>query len=76
MIPPTILLAIVIIATTIVKEYLDLKDDEVFKALSKKYGNPYDVAIINNAVFWVIDYEFTKKMHHKRIKVIEAEFGE
>jgi len=28
MIPPTILLAIVIAAATIVKEYLDLKDDE------------------------------------------------
>jgi len=28
MIPPTILLAIVIAAATIVKEYLDLKDDD------------------------------------------------
>lgn len=52
------------------------KDDEVFKALSEKYGNPYDDAIINNAVFWVIDYEFAQKMHEERTEMIEGEFGE
>ena len=36
MIPPTILLAIVIAAATIVKEYLDLKDDEALIAEYEK----------------------------------------
>ena len=52
------------------------KDDEVFKALSKKYGNPYDDAISNNAVFWSITYELALKVHNERMEVIEGEFGD
>ena len=50
------------------------KDDEVFIALSKKYGNPYDDATINNTVFWVLDYENASKFHNERVEVIENEF--
>lgn len=52
------------------------KDDEVFIALSQKYGNPYDNAITNNAVFWVLDYENAKKFYDERNEILEAEFGE
>jgi hypothetical protein len=52
------------------------KDDEVFTALSKRYGNPYDDAISNNAVFWVLDYKNALKFHNKRTEVIESEFGD
>ena len=52
------------------------KDDEVFTALSQKYGNPYDDAITNNAVFWVLDYENAKKFYDERNEILEAEFGE
>lgn len=51
------------------------KDDEVFKTLSEKYGNPYDDAISNKAVFWSITYELALKFHNERTKVIEGEFG-
>ena len=51
------------------------KDDEVVTALSKKYGNPYEDAISNNAVFWVLDYENALKFHNERTEVIEGEFG-
>ena len=50
------------------------KDDEVFTALSEKYGNPYDDAIKNNAVFWVLDYKNALKFHNERTEVIENEF--
>lgn len=52
------------------------KDDEVFTALSEKYGNPYQDAISNNAVFWVLDYENALKFHNERMEVIEGEFGD
>lgn len=52
------------------------KDDEVFIALSQKYGNPYDNAIINKAVFWILDYENAKKFYDERNEILEAEFGE
>ena len=52
------------------------KDDEVFTALSEKYGNPYQDAISNNAVFWVLDYENALKFHNERTEVIEGEFGD
>ncbi len=52
------------------------KDDEIFKALSKKYGNPYDDAISNNAVFWSITYELALKFHNERMEVIDGEFGD
>ena len=52
------------------------KDDEVFTALSEKYGNPYEDAISNNAVFWVLDYENALKFHNERTEVIEGEFGD
>ena len=52
------------------------KDDEVFVALSEKYGNPYQDAISNNAVFWVLDYENALKSHNERMEVIEGEFGD
>ncbi|MCT7433482.1 hypothetical protein N5T66_09300 [Aliarcobacter cryaerophilus] len=52
------------------------KDDEVFIALSEKYGNPYEDAIKNNAVFWVLDYENALKFHNERTEVIEGEFGD
>ena len=52
------------------------KDDEVFTALSEKYGNPYQDAISNNAVFWVLDYENALKSHNERMEVIEGEFGD
>lgn len=52
------------------------KDDEVFIALSEKYGNPYEDAISNNAVFWVLDYENALKFHNERMEVIEGEFGD
>ena len=52
------------------------KDDEVFKALSEKYGNPYDDAISNNAVFWSITYELALEFHNERMEVIEGEFGD
>lgn len=52
------------------------KDDEVFTVLSKRYGNPYDDAISNNAVFWVLDYENALKFHNERAEVIEGEFGD
>ena len=52
------------------------KDDEVFVALSEKYGNPYEDAISNNAVFWVLDYENALKFHNERTEVIEGEFGD
>ena len=50
------------------------KDDEVFVALSEKYGNPYQDAISNNAVFWVLDYENALEFHNERKEVIECEF--
>lgn len=50
------------------------KDDEVFTSLSEKYGNPYDDAIRNNVVFWVLDYENALKFHNERTEVIENEF--
>lgn len=50
------------------------KDDEVFTALSEKYGNPYDDAIRNNAVFWVLDYENALKFHNERTEIVENEF--
>ncbi|WP_157279210.1 hypothetical protein [Aliarcobacter butzleri] len=49
------------------------KDDIVFKALSEKYGNPYEDAISNNAVFWVLDYENAKKFHDEKLEAINAE---
>ena len=52
------------------------KDDEVFKTLSEKYGNPYDNAISNNAVFWSITYELALKFHNERMEVIDGEFGD
>ena len=52
------------------------KDDEVFIALSQKYGNPYNNAIKNNAVFWVLDYKNAKKFYDERNEILEAEFGE
>ena len=52
------------------------KDDEVFTALSEKYGNPYEDAISNNAVFLVLDYENALKSHNERMEVIEGEFGD
>lgn len=52
------------------------KDDQVFTALSEKYGNPYEDAISNNAVFWVLDYENALKFHNERTEVIEGEFGD
>ena len=50
------------------------KDDEVFTALSEKYGNPYEDAISNNAVFWVLDYENALKFHNERTEIVENEF--
>lgn len=52
------------------------KGDGVFTALSEKYGNPYDDAISNNAVFWVLDYENALKFHNERTEVIDDEFGD
>jgi hypothetical protein len=52
------------------------KDDEVFTALSQKYGNPYDDAIVNNAIFWVLDYENAKQFYDERNEALEAEFSE
>ena len=52
------------------------KDDEVFTALSEKYGNPYEDAISINAVFWVLDHENALKFHNERTEVIEGEFGD
>lgn len=52
------------------------KDDEVFTALSEKYGNPYEDAISNNAVFWVLDYENALEFYNERKEVIEGEFGD
>ncbi len=52
------------------------KDDEVFKALSEKYGNPYGDAIKNNAVFWVIDYENALLLWKKREEAYDMEFGD
>ena len=51
------------------------KDDEVFTALSEKYGNPYEDAISNNAVFWVLDYENALAFYNERKEVLEGEFG-
>ena len=51
------------------------KDDEVFTALSEKYGNPYQDAISNNAVFWVLDYENALAFYNERKEVLEGEFG-
>ena len=51
------------------------KDDEVFIALSEKYGNPYEDAISNNAVFWVLDYENALAFYNERKEVLEGEFG-
>ena len=51
------------------------KDDEVFVALSEKYGNPYEDGIKNNAVFWVMTYELALESHNERMEVIEGEFG-
>ena len=51
------------------------KDDEVFIALSEKYGNPYQDAISNNAVFWVLDYENALAFYNERKEVLEGEFG-
>lgn len=52
------------------------KDDEVFMALSEKYGNPYEDGIKNNAVFWVMTYDLALKSHNERMEVIEGEFGD
>lgn len=50
------------------------KDDIVFKALSEKYGNPYEDAIINNSVFWVLDYNNAKKFYDEKIINFGSEF--
>ena len=42
------------------------KDDKVFLALSKKYGNPYEGVISNNAVFWVLDYENALELYNEK----------
>ena len=52
------------------------EDSEVFKVLSEKYGNPYDDAKVNNAVFWVIPYEEAKKFYDEKVEFLDAEFGE
>ena len=52
------------------------KDDEVFMALSEKYGNPYEDGIKNNAVFWAMTYELALESHNERMEVIEGEFGD
>lgn len=52
------------------------KNDEVFMALSEKYGNPYEDGIKNNAVFWVMTYDLALESHNERMEVIEGEFGD
>lgn len=52
------------------------KDDEVFTALSEKYGNPYEDGISNNAVFWVLDYENALEFYNERKEVLKGEFGD
>ena len=52
------------------------EDSEVYKALCEKYGNPYDDAKVNNAVFWVIPYEEAKKFYDEKVEFLDAEFGE
>lgn len=51
------------------------KDDELFITLNKKYGNPYNNAIENNAVFWVY-YENAERFYEERDAVLEAWFGD
>ncbi|WP_170020334.1 hypothetical protein [Campylobacter sp. RM16190] len=50
--------------------------DEVFNALSKMYGNPFEDAITNNAVFWVMRLEDAIRSDKERKEFIEAEFGD
>ena len=44
------------------------EDSEVYKALCEKYGNPYDDAKVNNAVFWVISYDEAKKFYDEKVE--------
>lgn len=50
--------------------------DEVFNALSKMYGNPFEDAVANNAVFWVMRLEDAIRSDKERKEFIEAEFGD
>lgn len=43
------------------------KGDEVFNALSQKYGNPYEDGDDNNAVFWVLDYDNAKRFYEEKM---------
>lgn len=50
--------------------------DEAFNALSQIYGNPFEDAITNKAVFWIMSLEDAIKSNKDRKDVIEAEFGD
>ena len=52
------------------------KGSEAYEALSKKYGDPYGDATVNNAVLWVINYDYAKKYHEERKACLDAEFGD
>lgn len=40
------------------------------------YGNPFEDAITNNAVFWVMRLEDAIRSDKERREFIEAEFGD
>jgi hypothetical protein len=44
---------------------------DVYKSLSKKYGDPYSDATNNNKVLWVIEPDFAKEHHKKRTETVE-----
>lgn len=50
--------------------------DEAFNALSQIYGNPFEDAITNKAVFWVMSLEDAIESDKDRKNVIEAEFSD
>lgn len=49
---------------------------EVYNALSEKYGNPYEDAIVNNHVLWVMQYDDAETIYKERQEDLKAEFGD
>ena len=49
---------------------------QVYNALSEKYGNPYEDAIVNNHVLWVMQYDDAETIYKERQEDLKAEFGD
>ena len=52
------------------------KGDDVYQALSAKYGNPEENATDHRHVFWMMDYETAVKLHTEREAFWEEELSD